>query len=178
MFPAKGKILTLPTSMRGELKNPMGLLLKGEPSETSKKLRILVKKRCPPMFAVVGDFTAENIVRANMHPDIIVIDHRTMRIEVEPMNHGDRIVSETENPAGTITRMAWETLKHAVTLNNEISVIVEGEEDLLVLPLIMMMPNKSVIIYGQPHEGMVVVEVSNELKEWTRDFLNRMEEST
>ncbi len=52
---------------------------------------------------------------------------------------------------------------------------MEGEEDLLVLPLLAEMPLGSVIAYGQPHEGLVVVTVSEERRDWARRFLNRME---
>jgi uncharacterized protein (UPF0218 family) len=38
------------------------------------------------------------------------------------------------------------------------------------------MPLGSVIVYGQPREGLVVVEVTEEMKRWTEDFLTRMEE--
>jgi len=39
------------------------------------------------------------------------------------------------------------------------------------------MPLGSVIVYGQPSEGLVVVEVTEEMKRWNEDFLTRMEES-
>ena len=170
-------MIILPISMRKELKDPIGQLLKGEPSETVVMLKELLCRLSPPMFAVVGDFTAANIIEADIHTNIIIIDHRTMREEVDPMEHGERTVLNTVNPAGSITSDAWDILDHAVTLNSEVSVIVEGEEDLLVLPLIVMMPVGSVIVYGQPHEGMVAIKVTSKLKEWTQDFLTRMEES-
>ena len=170
-------MIILPISMRKELKDPIGQLLKGEPSETVVMLKELLCRLSPPMFAVVGDFTAANIIEADIHTNIIIIDHRTMREEVDPMEHGERTVLNTVNPAGSITSDAWDILDHAVTLNSEVSVIVEGEEDLLVLPLIVMMPVGSVIVYGQPHEGMVAIKVTCKLKEWTQDFLTRMEES-
>jgi uncharacterized protein (UPF0218 family) len=37
------------------------------------------------------------------------------------------------------------------------------------------MPLGSVIAYGQPHEGLVVVTVSEEKREWARGFLSQME---
>jgi len=163
--------------MRKELKEPIGLLLSGKSTDTVKMLSMLLEEKKTPMFAVVGDFTAKNILDAGLHPDIVVIDHRTMRVEVDPLDHGKKTVWNAYNPAGTITREACEILENAVILKREVSVIVEGEEDLLVLPLIVLMPVGSIIIYGQPREGMVVVEVTDILKDWAKNFLNRMEES-
>ncbi len=164
-------------AMRVELKRPLGHLFRGQPAETVLKLKEFLKNRETPLFAVVGDFTTENILEASLKPDIVVVDHRIMRITVDPLDHGTRRIINTENAQGTVDAEAWNALEEAVTLKSEASVIVEGEEDLLVLPLISLMPLGSVIVYGQPSEGLVVVEVTEEMKRWNEDFLTRMEES-
>jgi len=168
--------LALPESMRAELKTPLGRLLAGESSETVYELKNLIEKEKPPFFAVVGDFTTHNILEAGLKPDLVVVDNRVMRSEVEPVDLGDRAKISTSNPAGTVASGAWDALKEAVTLKREASVVVEGEEDLMVLPLISLTPEGSIIVYGQPREGMVVIEVTAEMKTWTEDFLSRMEE--
>ena len=167
----------LPVAMRAKLKRPLGHLFRGQPAETVLKLKEFLKNRETPLFAVVGDFTTENILAASLKPDIVVVDHRIMRITVDPLDHGTRRIINTENAQGTVDADAWNALEEAVTLKSEASVIVEGEEDLLVLPLISLMPLGSVIVYGQPREGLVVVEVTEEMKRWNEDFLTRMEES-
>lgn len=167
----------LPVSMRSELKKPLGTLIKGPPAETVHQLRQFIDSRKTGLLAVVGDFTTKNILASNIEPDIVVVDNRVMRVEVAPLDHEARQIINTKNPAGTIQADTWETLEKAVTLKSKASVIVEGEEDLLVLPLISLMPLGSVIVYGQPREGMVVVKVTGELKVWTEDFLTRMEEN-
>ncbi|EMR73100.1 hypothetical protein MCGE09_00122 [Thaumarchaeota archaeon SCGC AB-539-E09] len=164
--------------MRFELKLPLGMLLEGTPSETIKQLRQLLTQYKPPMLAVVGDFTSKNIMESCLDPDIYVIDHRIMREEVEPLEHDKREVYYTNNRPGTVDIEAWRVLKNAVTLKSKASVIVEGEEDLLVLPLILLAPIGSFIVYGQPQKGMVVVEASEERKAWAEEFINRMEEET
>ena len=107
---------------------------------------------------------------------MVVVDNRVMRTQIEPVDLGNRTRIHTKNPAGTIKAVAWDALWKAITLKSEVSVIVEGEEDLLVLPLISMLPTGSLIVYGQPDEGMVIVEVTIEMKNWTDDFISRMEE--
>ena len=163
--------------MRQELKTPLGKLLTGDPSETVEALKEYIRKRRPAAFAVVGDFTTKNILDAGLHPDIYVVDHRVMRVDVDPLNHGERKVFTANNPAGTIDAESWTALRKAVSLKSRASVIVEGEEDLLVLPLISLMPLGSLIVYGQPREGMVLVEVTEERKEWAEGFMARMEEA-
>jgi len=127
------------------------------------------------MFATVGDYVTQHIIEAGMHPDIAVIDHRIMREEVEPLEF-QRGKKYVKNPPGSITIEAQEMLHKAITFNRKLGVVVEGEEDLLVLPLMAMMPTGSVIVYGQPREGMVVVTLTEERRRWAKNFMTMMEE--
>jgi len=151
----------------------LGELYRGEPTETTAKLRdkLMVK---PPLLAVVGDFVAANVIAAGLFPDIVVVDNKTLRVQIKPVVHGLKEV-KVPNEAATINAKAWLALRTAVTLKRRVAVVVEGEEDLLVLPLLAEMPLGSVIAYGQPHEGLVAVTVSEERRDWARGFLNRME---
>ena len=151
----------------------MGELYRGDPNETASKLRNKLTVK-PPLFAVVGDFVAANLIAAGLFPDIVVVDNKTLRVKVEPVVHGLKEV-KVPNEAATINAEAWLALRTAVTLKRRVAVVVEGEEDLLVLPLLAEMPLGSVIAYGQPHEGLVAVTVSEERRDWARGFLNRME---
>jgi hypothetical protein len=159
--------------MRIELKTPLGELYRGEPKETAACLKEKLKVK-PPLLAVVGDFVAANLIGAGLFPDIVVVDGKTLRAVVEPVEHGLKEI-HVPNEAATINAEAWLVLRAAVTLKRRVAVVVEGEEDLLVLPLLAEMPVGSVIAYGQPHEGLVVVTVSDERRDWARGFLNRME---
>ena len=127
-----------------------------------------------PLLAVVGDFVAANVIAAGLFPDIVVVDNKTLRAQIKPVVHGLKEV-KVPNEAATINAKAWLALRNAVTLKRRVAVVVEGEEDLLVLPLLAEMPLGSVIAYGQPHEGLVAVTVSEERRDWARSFLNRME---
>jgi len=53
---------------------------------------------------------------------------------------------------------------------------VEGEEDLLAIPAILESPDKAIIVYGQPSEGLVVVTASPDIKREVREMMNRMSE--
>ena len=170
------KTLNLPELMRSELKKPLGNLLIGLPNVTVNLLRVFTQKG-PPYFAVVGDFTSKNILDAGLEPDLVIVDNRVMRSKVPPLDFGDRQKITLVNQAGTVNSNVWNILWEAVSLKSRVSITVEGEEDLLVLPLISLTPIGSLIVYGQPREGMVVVEVTKKKKEWVKGFLSRMEEN-
>ncbi len=159
--------------MRAELKAPLGELIIGQPVETmaalAKKLRVR-----PPLFAIVGDYVALNAIKGGLMPDIIVLDNKTLREDAPPVVHGMEEL-RVRNEAATISKESRKALYNAVTLKRRVAIVVEGEEDLLVLPLLAEMPLGSVIAYGQPHEGLVVVTVSRERRRWARRFLSRME---
>ena len=160
--------------MRTELKTPLGELIRGEPVDTVKKLSEILAKK-PPFFAVVGDFVAKNVLSSDLKPDLIVYDKRTLRMKVDPIKHDLPEIYVKNNP-GTIDAEAWLALRGSVILKRRIAIVVEGEEDLLVLPLLAEMPLGSVIAYGQPYEGLVVVTVTEKKRDWARSFLKRMEE--
>ena len=53
-------------------------------------------------------------------------------------------------------------------------VIVEGEEDMLALPLSTMAPKGSAVLYGQPLEGIVLVNITEEKQNQAKDLMNRI----
>jgi hypothetical protein len=55
-----------------------------------------------------------------------------------------------------------------------VKVIVDGEEDLLALPIITIAPEKAVVLYGQPLEGMVVVNVTREMQTKAKNLMDRV----
>jgi uncharacterized protein (UPF0218 family) len=57
-------------------------------------------------------------------------------------------------------------------------VVVDGEEDLATLPALVAAPTGASIVYGQPGEGMVLVEVDLTSTDRARDLLSRMRGET
>ena len=111
----------------------------------------------------VGDQTTKNLVDNDLIPDLGIIDNRIQR---KDHNHDiirTENILEADNPAGTITENLWETIESAInsTIEDEENriIVVEGEEDLAVLPCLLMAPEDGVILYGQPNEGLVFVNV-------------------
>ena len=114
----------------------------------------------------VGDATFANLTKYELYPNIGIIDNLIQR-----KNHAHDVIRadhilKSENPAGYITDDLWETIGQALELsdNGECYVIeVAGEEDLAVLPCILMANPETTILYGQPNEGLVLLK-ARELK--------------
>lgn len=113
----------------------------------------------------VGDQTAKNLIDNDIIPDLGIIDGRIQRHDHNhDIIHTENIL-KADNPAGTITKGLWETIEFAIksTLddNENRLIVVKGEEDLAVLPCLLIAPEDAVILYGQPNEGLVFVNVSD-----------------
>ena len=82
------------------------------------------------------------------------------------------------NEAGTISSDALQKLDQCLDsiLQNRqstIRLVIAGEEDLLALPVIAFFPEETVVFYGQPGEGMVIVN-SKESKQNARKILEQL----
>ena len=119
----------------------------------------------------VGDVVTHNLQKRGISPAIAVIDGHTMRLPCTrmPEYHGECI--RVINPAGTLTDDLIHALDYAV-MHPPATVLVDGEEDLAVIPLVMAAPVGAIVLYGQPHEGVVLRTVNPEAKETARNLLN------
>ncbi len=80
-----------------------------------------------------------------------------------------------KNKPGEINVQVINLIKKIITLKfNKIQIIIEGEEDLTALPLFMYSPNGWTIFYGQPNEGLVVVEMNNNIRERAKLIFNKV----
>lgn len=157
------------------MKTPLGVLVRGTPRETMGHLRRFVEERKTKTLISVGDFTCKNIIEAGLPLKVAVIDSKIMRADIAPWFPSGWKELHVENSPATIKAGVWGVLSEAISLNRRAVVIVEGEEDLLTLPVIVLAPTGSVVVYGQPREGIVIVEVTEERKRWSLEFLGRME---
>ena len=111
----------------------------------------------------VGDQTTKNLVDIDLIPDLGIIDNRIQRKDHNYDIIRTENILNADNPAGTITENLWETIEEAISLTLEDSgnriIVVKGEEDLAVLPCLLIAPEDAVILYGQPNEGLVFVNV-------------------
>jgi len=112
----------------------------------------------------VGDVVTHSMLKRGIVPDIAIVDHLTKRepCSINP-DFGDLKIIRADNPRGTITDDLLDAIEQAFE-NVPAVVDVNGEEDLAVIPVILRAPIGSIILYGQPDEGVVLREVTGDSK--------------
>ena len=155
------------------LKEPFGRLLPGTPARTMSQLNQIISQTRPRRVIAVGDVVSRETLVAGIAVNLRIIDHISMRKPTAAFNLKVKKTYRIENPPGVIALHAWETIKQA-TKEDEALIVVEGEEDLLALPCIVESPDNSLVLYGQPSRGLVVVDTNPEVKNEASLILERM----
>jgi uncharacterized protein (UPF0218 family) len=168
---------TLTPRLRAFLKEPFGTLFTGTPKETMAALKALLDTQKPARLVSVGDVVSQSMHNYGLHPQLTVIDHVSLRDQAMPKLAPVETTVYVDNPQGTITKEAIEAIKTALESNAHIHIEVNGEEDLLTLVAVLYAPENSLVVYGQPHLGIVVVKASLEKKAQVKQFLNEMKAS-
>ncbi len=163
----------LPDSLRDQLKIPLGLLIL-ENEVDKKNIQKHISENS--YVITVGDRTTEKMIDFGLIPSLQIIDGKEKRVERNiPKSFGVSTTLTCENPAAEITTQSIETIKKAFTSQTPVRITVNGEEDLLVIPVCIYAPENSVVIYGQPDEGVVIVKVTPEIRNKTQTLLDSME---
>ena len=126
----------------------------------------------------VGDISSLTLLELGIKPSLMIYDHITRR---EALSHiqQKKLQIQAEkmvlNKPGTIRRRAifaiHDAIKTVLNTGNNLGIKVIGEEDLLVLPTILMAPLGSLICYGQKDLGFIVVTVTEKIKEKIKELL-------
>jgi len=111
----------------------------------------------------VGDVVTHNALNNGITPAISIIDGITKRGEFIAINATDMVVFNVNNEAGTINDDLIVAIGNADLMKPSI-IVVNGEEDLALLPLAAIAEDNSIILYGQPNEGVVVCNVNKEFR--------------
>lgn len=161
-----------------ELKKPQGILIlnKDLSPETLSKFLGFRKK-----IIAVGDRTVTKLISFGIVPDISVIDGYERRKKqyglsikealVSTIPYNKLVLMTAQNPSGTISFDSITKIKKSLKIKNRVVLEISGEEDLLVLPYILLAQYGSVILYGQPLRGMVVVDVTTAIREKTKRLI-------
>ena len=157
-------MLTLPEEHRRLFKEPFGTLY---PS-IDEILPLLQNGR---VYAV-GDVVTHNLQKNGVIPAVAIVDGYTMRSPCKKMPDLTGRCGQVRNPAGCLTEDLIRALDHAVA-HPPVTIVVEGEEDLAVIPMVIAAPIGSVVLYGQPHEGVVLRTVTRQAQQTAREYLSR-----
>ena len=164
--------MQLPDDLRDQLKNPLGNLIS---DNDPNKENIVKKISAESVLITVGDRTTENMLQFGLRPQIQIIDGLEKRNQRDiPLDDKISTVLTCKNPPGEITQESIQTIQKAFSSDPPIRIIVDGEEDLLVIPVCIAAPENSVVMYGQPNEGLVIVHVTPEIRAKVQKILDVM----
>lgn len=159
--------------LRYKLKQPLGKLIKGNEEIILESLKKIVEQINPKLIISVGDIVSRSILKIPVLVNVRIIDNRAMRKNLEFFDFKNKKTFHAYNPAGSIEIMAWQAIKEAIKSKDAL-VIIDGEEDLLALVAVIESPNNSLVIYGQPKEGIVVIEVNETAKREAKTIIGSM----
>lgn len=165
--------MKLPKNKRSRFKEPKGRLFKN----TKKAIRYLDSLDYK-QIATVGDVVTSEFLKNGLNPDIVCVDFTVMRSPVEEeireiIEKYSVPQTKVKNPPGYITEELRKSIRQA---EPPLKIVVEGEEDLAAVPAVLYAPENSIVAYGQPSKGVVLVEVSEKKKEEFSELLNLFEE--
>jgi uncharacterized protein (UPF0218 family) len=112
-------------------------------------------------------------------PDVVIVDNKTKRMPipdhvVKSLDHDSYKTVEVKNPPATLTKELMDMIRESLQEADRIKIVVDGEEDLATLPAILYAPLGSVVVYGQPNEGSVMVKVTTEKKKHIEELMKQM----
>jgi uncharacterized protein (UPF0218 family) len=156
------------------LKAPFGILIK-EKEIDEIKINQFVKRA--NKIITVGDATTDRLAGFGHIPDLSVIDNKEKRViksKTTEFQVDEKI--QCENKPGEINEGVISLIKEisSAEFYTKIQIVIKGEEDLVALPLFMYSPDKWTVFYGQPNEGLVVVEVNDTVRERARLIFNKV----
>lgn len=165
--------MTISDSLREQLKIPLGVLLPDDQVDKSNILKHLAENQ---YIVSVGDKTTENLIAFDLTPSLQIIDGYEKRKAREPLQFDGPTEMTVDNPASTITPQSISAIKEAFSMSLlPVRLYVNGEEDLLVLPACIYAPENAVVLYGQPNQGLVIVNITPEIRNKAQTLLDLMD---
>ena len=175
--------LTMPDNMRDELSQPLGLVLG---SDDAIARSIAMHK--DDVIISVGDMTTKTLVDAKMMPRLAIVDNKVNRKHFTGLGawlakHAKFREKYISGPGFISTEVIKKIDTWAFNPADRLILEIDGEEDLLALPVLVAAPLGSVLYYGQPKvlswacgptvEGIVEVIVSAQNKEFAKSLLEK-----
>lgn len=165
------RVWRLPEALRAEFQKPFGPVV--QTAGVADALRDAGSIVC------VGDHVSLTALRLGARPKLIVVDYRTERAAVEAAvrdelsRYGERVV-RVRSPPASVSDELYQAVVEGLRAPGTFRVEVEGEEDLAGLPVFAEAPDGTVVLYGMPGAGVVVVRQDAAMRRRARRFLDAM----
>jgi len=157
----------LPKKLRKELKRIWGITIFGSRLEIGRKCRKIFEAKNFKRVITVGDYCS-----LNLPSDVKIFDGKVERKKIKKIPHFSFKVA---NPSGTIQKNVWPVIKRAI--RDKKNIFIEGEEDLLAIPAVLLSPKNCAVIYGFPRKGVCLVETSLSAKKEIKELLKKFKTS-
>jgi uncharacterized protein (UPF0218 family)/phosphopantetheine adenylyltransferase len=156
------------------LKAPKGDVFATKDGPPEERVVRKIYEESPKCVISVGDVTSSTLIKAGYTPQVMIVDGITKRGPFKEQFMAERIY-DIFNPAAVIYPEAWSVIHTAIQDENKYSlIIVEGEEDLMGFPAVLLAPDGAAVLYGQPDVGIVWIPVNKENKRLARNLLEEM----
>lgn len=144
---------------------PLGVAISKEAPDSI----IRVKSEYENAFLItVGDIVTMNTIKYWRKPNLAIMDLKTRRtIGIESLDSSFDVVINISNRPATLSIDAINRVGDAVRTalgGDNVLVLVDGEEDLLAIPAVLMAPRGSVILYGLYTGYLIAIPIINEYK--------------
>lgn len=179
-------------SLRKDLARPWGTLVPAVDDDTlltAQKVWDLLREEHGDDFQpviTIGDVVTESFIEAGIPIRLAIIDGKTKRGIHEISGGNFTECRSVDNPTGEISAEAWTTIKDTIDGGEKTVIAVNGEEDLLVLPVVAEAPLHTIVAYGQPPQtdldpplppGVVFFTVTPETKQIVHNLLSKFSKS-
>jgi uncharacterized protein (UPF0218 family) len=144
------KTYILPEKNRPAMQRAWGKPLFGNEAEIGILYKKFLGKGKFKTVVTVGDYCSHHLAS-----DIKIFDKKVQRQTFEQKHECSLTV---KNPAGTIQKETWAAVKTA--LKDKANLCVDGEEDLLVIPTVLLAKPKTLVVYGFPNHGICLLEAN------------------
>jgi pantetheine-phosphate adenylyltransferase len=157
------KTYFLPTELKKELRKIWGIPIFGPKKQVAIKFKEFCQKRKFKKIITVGDYCS-----LNLPSNVKIFDGKIKRKRIKNL---PKFSLKGTNPPGTIQGEVWSVLKTAIKGNK--NVFIEGEEDLLVIPSVLLAEKNTAVVYGFPEKGVCLIGVTLKTKENFRKLLKK-----
>ncbi len=163
----------LPTDNREVLKSPKGEVFEKRDGPPEERVARKLREEMPSKVISVGDVTTHSLLQQDFTPDVMIVDGITKRGPFEGVFNAAREYL-VYNPAAAIFPETWSTIATALSQTESALITVDGEEDLMGFPAVLLAPLGSAVLYGQPDVGIVWIPVTEDNKQIADELLQAM----
>ncbi len=160
-------------STRSGLKIPKGDVYDVHEVCPEKEVVARIERDRPAKVISVGDVTTASVIAQGYTPDVCIVDGITRRGGFEGSFRGEKEYV-IYNPPAVIFPEAWSVIDTAIHDDARSLIVVDGEEDLMGFPVVLLASEGSVMLYGQPDVGIVWCPADQENKSRAQAYLEDM----